>query len=324
MSRLIKPTIFILTLFIFTFLFSNKIVQATQYGHVIDCDKYNIIKYNKVPKKNAEIKELQRWLKNNGYYKGKLDGVFGKKTVFGIRKFQKANNLKVDGIVGNNTWKKIGNYRLISFANINLKSFKGNNEIFINLLQKNLTLIINNKPYKNYNVAIGKLETPTPIGQWFIKRKSENWGTGFGSRWMGLNVNWGLYGIHGTNKPWSIGNPASHGCIRMNNKDIEILYNYVNAKDKVNIFGNPFGYLNKPLRVLMKGEKGTDVNEIQKQLKRLGYYKDSIDGIFGTALEKSVKEMQRDMKVVVTAQIREKEYQRLGFGKVSEVRERKS
>lgn len=196
--------------------------------------------------------------------------------------------------------------------------------VLIDLLKKKLFLVINDKSYLNFHVAIGKLETPTPIGQWHIKRKAVNWGTGFGSRWIGLNVNWGLYGIHGTNKPRSIGKPSSHGCIRMYNRDVEVLYKYVNTGEEINIYGNPFGVLRKPLRVLMKGEKGTDVIEIQKQLKRLGYYKKSIDGIFGTALEKSIKVMQNDMKVEKTAQIREKEYQRLGFGEVLEVRERKS
>jgi lipoprotein-anchoring transpeptidase ErfK/SrfK len=32
------------------------------------------------------------------------------------------------------------------------------------------------------------------------------------------------YGIHGTNDPSSIGTSASNGCIRMNNRDVEELY----------------------------------------------------------------------------------------------------
>jgi lipoprotein-anchoring transpeptidase ErfK/SrfK len=28
------------------------------------------------------------------------------------------------------------------------------------------------------------------------------------------------YGIHGTNQPWVIGTQASHGCIRMYNRDV--------------------------------------------------------------------------------------------------------
>jgi len=44
--------------------------------------------------------------------------------------------------------------------------------------------------YKTYRIAVGKGESPTPIGEWNIVWKDYNWGTGFGSRWMGLNVPW--------------------------------------------------------------------------------------------------------------------------------------
>ena len=32
------------------------------------------------------------------------------------------------------------------------------------------------------------------------------------------------YGIHGTNQPWVIGTKASHGCIRMYNRDVLELF----------------------------------------------------------------------------------------------------
>lgn len=35
------------------------------------------------------------------------------------------------------------------------------------------------------------------------------------------------YGIHGTNKPSSIGKAVSNGCIRMYNKDVIELFNIV-------------------------------------------------------------------------------------------------
>lgn len=52
----------------------------------------------------------------------------------------------------------------------------------------------------------------------------------FGTRWMGLSVpgtGGYKYGIHGTNRPWSIGRSVSSGCIRMRNKDIEWLYLHI-------------------------------------------------------------------------------------------------
>ncbi|MGN7170575.1 L,D-transpeptidase, partial [Paenibacillus cellulositrophicus] len=57
---------------------------------------------------------------------------------------------------------------------------------------------------KEYTVAFGNPTTPTPIGEYQIVYKGKNWGAAFGPRWLGLNVPWGTYGIHGTNNPYSI------------------------------------------------------------------------------------------------------------------------
>ncbi len=43
------------------------------------------------------------------------------------------------------------------------------------------------------------------------------------------------YGIHGTNRPTSIGKAASHGCIRMRNQDVEELFELVQVGDEVEL-----------------------------------------------------------------------------------------
>ncbi|MGB9802898.1 LysM peptidoglycan-binding domain-containing protein, partial [Desulfofundulus sp.] len=48
-----------------------------------------------------------------------------------------------------------------------------------------------------------------------------------GTRWMGLDIPGGNYGIHGTNNPDSIGKAVSNGCIRMYNHHIEELFPHV-------------------------------------------------------------------------------------------------
>lgn len=54
--------------------------------------------------KGEQVKTLQRLLTAIGYPCGAVDGSFGSNTLAGVRSFQKANNLEVDGIVGKNTW----------------------------------------------------------------------------------------------------------------------------------------------------------------------------------------------------------------------------
>jgi N-acetylmuramoyl-L-alanine amidase len=51
---------------------------------------------------------VQRRLKQWGYYKGNVDGVFGASTRSAVIAFQKKNGLKADGVVGKSTYKALG------------------------------------------------------------------------------------------------------------------------------------------------------------------------------------------------------------------------
>ena len=55
-----------------------------------------------------EIKTVQRKLKNWGYYKGAIDGVYGSGTRNAVIAFQKKNGLTPDGILGPATARAIG------------------------------------------------------------------------------------------------------------------------------------------------------------------------------------------------------------------------
>jgi len=93
----------------------------------------------------------------------------------------------------------------------------------------------NNDLVKEYSVAVGKPATPTPSGTWTITKKAL-WGEQFGGHFMQLSVPWGIYGIHGTNKPWSIGKSVSHGCIRMHSHEAEELYKLISIGTQVRIY----------------------------------------------------------------------------------------
>lgn len=56
----------------------------------------------------GEVKEVQRRLKNWGYYNGAVDGIYGKATVEAVKKFQQKNGLTADGIAGISTYKALG------------------------------------------------------------------------------------------------------------------------------------------------------------------------------------------------------------------------
>lgn len=95
-------------------------------------------------------------------------------------------------------------------------------EIIVNVGAKRLTVYKNGSIFREYIVATGKPETPTPIGVFEVVNKEIDPGGPYGTRWLGLSAKG--YGIHGTNNPSSIGTAASNGCIRMYNEDIESLF----------------------------------------------------------------------------------------------------
>lgn len=58
--------------------------------------------------RGSEVRQIQTKLKNWGYYKGSVDGIYGSQTVAAVKSFQKKNGLKVDGIAGSRTLKAMG------------------------------------------------------------------------------------------------------------------------------------------------------------------------------------------------------------------------
>lgn len=161
--------------------------------------------------------------------------------------------------------------------------------IVIEAAQRRLYLFADGRIYKSWPVAVGTPETPTPIGHWAIKAKAV-WGGAFGARWMQLTIPWGTYGIHGTNNPGSIGSRASHGCIRMFNRDVVELYGLVSAGTPVDIRGQATVRFGEQRRDLLPTLLGSDALAVQRRLLALGYDPGPIDGKY---MGKSVEAVRR-------------------------------
>ncbi|MCX8132281.1 MAG: L,D-transpeptidase family protein [Clostridia bacterium] len=175
--------------------------------------------------------------------------------------------------------------------------------IHINLDQLMLYVYKNDQLLKTYPVSGGKPTTPSPLGTWRIVNK-DKWGEGFGGSWMGFNVPWGKYGIHGTVYPWFIGKSnSSKGCIRMKNKDVAELYKMVPHGTTVTI-----SHTNRVFRVLKSGDIGSDVLEVQKNLKELGYFHGYPNGVFGSSLSNSIRKFQKDNKIRVNGKVTNQTY----------------
>lgn len=206
-------------------------------------------------------------------------------------------------ILGNSI-HKYSNMKKIKLEEVYLKDKASSLTILIEVDKKQLTLVDreNESILKTYPIATGKPNSPTPLGTFKIIEKAK-WGEGFGTRWMGLDVPWGKYGIHGTNKPGSIGSNLSGGCIRMRNKDVEELYGMVKHNTLVLITNGLYGNFGQGFRELRPGERGADVLEVQKKLAEKGYYEESLDGIYGENMKASLLRYLKDNNLELTDKI---------------------
>jgi lipoprotein-anchoring transpeptidase ErfK/SrfK len=120
--------------------------------------------------------------------------------------------------------------------------------IVVSIPDRKLAVLEGEKVVKVYATAVGAPASPSPTGSFTIVNQIEDptWYTKgrtvppgkanpLGTRWMGLSKKG--YGIHGTNVPSSIGRNASHGCIRMRNRDVEELFTIVAVGDSVELVG---------------------------------------------------------------------------------------
>lgn len=123
-----------------------------------------------------------------------------------------------------------------------------NRVVLVSLADRKLAVIEDGNVVAKFTVAVGAATSPSPTGKFQIVNRVSNPtyyhpGTVIpsgkdnpvGTRWIGLNQKG--YGIHGTNAPTSVGHAASHGCIRLRNRDVERLFTMLRVGDAVEIHG---------------------------------------------------------------------------------------
>lgn len=131
-----------------------------------------------------------------------------------------------------------------------LKVIKGPFSAVVDLSDREITVHHYGYFVCRYKVGIGK-EDKTPLGKRTVDNKilnpryegrdeqgrlivvkADDPRNPLGERWISLGDH---YGIHGTIDPQSIGKAASRGCIRMHNKDVAIVYDFLTVGSEVRI-----------------------------------------------------------------------------------------
>ena len=112
------------------------------FGGLFFINLKETIALSKYGSSGNEVTQIQKKLKNWGYYTGSVDGIYGSKTVAAVKKFQSKNGLTVDGIAGPRTLAAMG---ITSSSNSNTSSSNSSN---LNLLSRVVYSEARGEPYK--------------------------------------------------------------------------------------------------------------------------------------------------------------------------------
>lgn len=108
----------------------------------------------------------------------------------------------------------------------------------VDLSERRLVFFREGRRMLRARVAVGASITPTPTGKYYVNQRltaPDPWGP-FGPAAIGISAfspvlqEWaqgGPIAIHGTNDPGSIGQAASHGCVRVRNDVLSVLFRQV-------------------------------------------------------------------------------------------------
>lgn len=170
--------------------------------------------------------------------------------------------------------------------------------ILVDITENKIYLISEKKIIKSYPIEICESTFPPPSGNWIVSSKNT-----FAKRNEGyimfINVSWGTYGIQSSNYLWSINKSIPCGYIKLNDEDAAEIYKVVRYGTQVRIYRET-DYSGLCFRVLKPGDKGSDVYEIQRKLKKLGYYKGYLNGIYNDSLKDAVHKFQRKNNMTVS------------------------
>ncbi len=117
-------------------------------GYVQKEEQNAVYTLSKIGSRGNEVRQIQKKLRELGYYKGSVDGIYGTGTQKAVRSFQKNCGITADGIAGPKTLKYLG---LSSSASGSSGQYSGSD---INLLAKLIAAEARGESYTG-QVAVG-------------------------------------------------------------------------------------------------------------------------------------------------------------------------
>lgn len=215
----------------------------------------------KIGDKGDNIKIIQEKLNKFGYglY---CDGEFGEKTFYAVVDFQHRNEIIADGIVGEETLKKLDlnptsktmyvkpkiDDAVVAASNMksyqenffNSENFNSNTDYYIWVDINNQRVSIftgynkNWKLIKSVQCASGKESTPTVRGHFVVQGKGNMFRVDSSTVCKYYTQFYGNYLFHsvlldnnGNIKVGALGTRLSHGCVRLSIEDAKYIYDYI-------------------------------------------------------------------------------------------------
>jgi hypothetical protein len=106
--------------------------------------------------------------------------------------------------------------------------------IAVDLSDRRLTYFRDGRAVLQVRIGVGSAKTPTPVGRFYVNQSFREDPAGpYGPAAIGISaysnvLTWwadgGPIAIHGTNRPWTIGEAASNGCIHVPNPVAQRLF----------------------------------------------------------------------------------------------------
>ena len=208
--------------------------------------------------KGEEVKKLQRRLKELGYYNSTIDGEYGSGTVTAVKAFQKKNDLEQTGTADATTLKKLNSSSAVS-ADTKENTSSSYTELRSGskgTAVKNLQNRLKELGYYK-KVVDGEYGSGTVTAVKAFQKKNDLSQTGIAD----VTTQKKLY--------------ASSAFSATDKTEDD--------EDKTESTSD----------VLKRGSKGSEVKKLQNRLKELGYYKNVVDGEYGSGTVTAVKAFQK-------------------------------
>lgn len=277
------------------------LIVAALVGTIVSCrdpsawDDDHVCRYNRSLSlqdpclQGHDVWELQQRLRTLGYYTGPLHGIYEEDTAQAVREVQRDLGLEENGVA--ELWLLPLLYHGEEYTQgVNTEPPPGEVHIEVYLHRHKLTVFSDGEEWASFPICSGNPATPSPMGEWRIVNKGYRPNDAFGTRWMRLSVPWGGYGIHGTNAPHSIGTWVSLGCIRMYNRDVELIYPWIPIGTRAIVYGN----YNVRIRLPMgPGQVGQDVVLVQWALREAGFCPGEANGTFDDETVEALAALQQ-------------------------------